>query len=158
MCDVILVWHRHLRKVNKSSVRTFRRFFCNQQFTLTTKKSLHITFKALCGPSALAELLVPNLWQTIANILERKLNLKKMTQTVDNYVEAHGHEINRSETKQTNGISPIQWVQTRLDKMLAGPTQSLVDIAIWMATQLSECEWVSSFLTAHQHIIGHSVP
>ena len=31
---------------------------------------------------------------------KRKLNLKKMTQAVDNYVEAHGHEINRSETKQ----------------------------------------------------------
>ena len=29
-----------------------------------------------------------------------KLNLKEMTQAVDNYVEAHGHEINRSETKQ----------------------------------------------------------
>ena len=31
---------------------------------------------------------------------KRKLNLKEMTQAVDNYVEAHGHEINRSETKQ----------------------------------------------------------
>ena len=59
-----------------------------------------------------------------------KLNLKEMTQAVDNYVEAHGHEINRSETKQTNGISPIQSVQTRLDKMLPGPTQSLVDIVV----------------------------
>jgi len=29
-----------------------------------------------------------------------KLNLKEMTQAVDNYVEAHGHEINRSEAKQ----------------------------------------------------------
>jgi len=29
-----------------------------------------------------------------------KLNLKEMTQAVDNYAEAHGHEINRSETKQ----------------------------------------------------------
>ena len=29
-----------------------------------------------------------------------KLSLKEMTQTADNYVEAHGHEINRSETKQ----------------------------------------------------------
>jgi len=29
-----------------------------------------------------------------------KLNLKEMTQAVDNYVEAHGHEINRSQTKQ----------------------------------------------------------
>jgi len=29
-----------------------------------------------------------------------KLNLKEMTQAVDNYVEVHGHEINRSETKQ----------------------------------------------------------
>jgi len=29
-----------------------------------------------------------------------KLNLKEMTQAVDNYTEAHGHEINRSETKQ----------------------------------------------------------
>ena len=63
---VFLVWRHHLRKVNKLSVRTFRRFFCNflifcdvpqhsnrfdyikacdQQFTLTTKESLHITFK-----------------------------------------------------------------------------------------------------------------
>jgi len=31
--------------------------------------------------------------------LERKLNLKEMTQAADNYVEAHGHEMNRSETK-----------------------------------------------------------
>ena len=62
---VFLVWH-HLQKVNKSSVRTFKRFFLqfpyfliflmflniqidliilktyDQQFTLTTKKSLHI--------------------------------------------------------------------------------------------------------------------
>jgi len=30
----------------------------DQQFTLTTKKSLHIIFKALRGPSAIAELLV----------------------------------------------------------------------------------------------------
>jgi len=30
------------------------------------------------------------------------------TQAVDNYVEAHGHEINRSDTKQTNGISLTQ--------------------------------------------------
>ena len=29
-----------------------------------------------------------------------KLNLKEMTQTADNYVEAHGQEINRNETKQ----------------------------------------------------------
>ena len=63
---VFLVWRHHLRKVNKSSVRTFRRFFSaiflslmflnnridwiilktyDQQFTLTTKKSLHIIFK-----------------------------------------------------------------------------------------------------------------
>jgi len=35
-------------------------------------------------------------------ILERKgkLNLKEMTQAVDNYVKVHGHEINRSETKE----------------------------------------------------------
>jgi len=26
---VFLVWRHHLRKVHKSSVRTFRRFFCN---------------------------------------------------------------------------------------------------------------------------------
>jgi len=31
-----------------------------------------------------------------------KLTLKEMTQAVDNYAEAHGHEINRSETKQNN--------------------------------------------------------
>ena len=31
---------------------------CDEQFTLTTKKSLHITFKASRGPSAIAELLV----------------------------------------------------------------------------------------------------
>jgi len=64
---VFLVWRHHLRKVNKSSVRTFRPFFLqfsyflmfiniqidliilktyDQQFSLTTKKSLHITFKA----------------------------------------------------------------------------------------------------------------
>jgi len=63
---VFLVWRHHLRKVNKSSVRSFRRFFLQfsyclmflsiqiyliilkthyQQVTLTTKKSLHITFK-----------------------------------------------------------------------------------------------------------------
>jgi len=62
---VFLVCRHHLRKVNKSSVHTFRRFstiflfltFLNihiyfiklktydQQFTLTTKKSLHIIFK-----------------------------------------------------------------------------------------------------------------
>ena len=29
-----------------------------------------------------------------------KLNLKEMTQAVDNYDEAHRHEINRSEMKQ----------------------------------------------------------
>jgi len=29
-----------------------------------------------------------------------KLNMKEMTQAADNYVEVHGHEINRSETKQ----------------------------------------------------------
>jgi len=29
-----------------------------------------------------------------------KLNLKEMTQAVDNYVEAHGHEANRIEVKQ----------------------------------------------------------
>jgi len=65
---VFLVWRHHLRKVNKSSVRTFRRFFSaiflslmflniqidwiilktyDQQFTLTTKKSLHIIFKKM---------------------------------------------------------------------------------------------------------------
>jgi len=64
---VFLVWRHHLREVNKSSVRTFRRFFLqfcyllmflniqidwiilktyDQQFTLTTKKSLHIIFKS----------------------------------------------------------------------------------------------------------------
>jgi len=63
---VFLVWRTHLQKVNKSSVRTFRRFFLklsyflmffhiqidlfilktdDKQFTLTTKNSLHITFK-----------------------------------------------------------------------------------------------------------------
>ena len=61
---VFLVWRHRLWKVNKSSVRTFRRFFLqfsylwcssiidwiilktyDQQFTLTTKKSLHIIFK-----------------------------------------------------------------------------------------------------------------
>ena len=62
---VFLVWRHHLRKVNKSSVRSFRRFFLqfsyclmflniqihliilkthDQQVTLTTKKSLHIIF------------------------------------------------------------------------------------------------------------------
>jgi len=35
-----------------------------------------------------------------------KLNLKEMTQAVDNYVEAHGHEINRSETKQNKWNKP----------------------------------------------------
>ena len=61
---VFLVWRHRLWKVNKSSVRTFRRFFLqfsylwcssiidwiilktyDQKFTLTTKKSLHIIFK-----------------------------------------------------------------------------------------------------------------
>ena len=62
---VFLVWRHYLLKVNKSSVPTFRRFFCtilffyvpqysnrliifqtyDQQFTLTTKKSLHIIVK-----------------------------------------------------------------------------------------------------------------
>ena len=63
---VFLVWRHHLRKVNILSVRSFRRFFStfsycmmflniqidliilktyDQQFTLTTKKSLHIIFK-----------------------------------------------------------------------------------------------------------------
>jgi len=66
---VFLVWRHHLRKVNKSSVRTFRPFSaiflsfgvpqysnrldyikaCDQRFTLTTKKSLHITFKSSDG-------------------------------------------------------------------------------------------------------------
>jgi len=62
---VFLVWRHYLRKVNKSLVCTFRRFFLKfsyfwmflniqidliilktygQQFTLTTKKSLHIIF------------------------------------------------------------------------------------------------------------------
>ena len=40
----------------------------------------------------------------------------------------------REKEKQTNGISLTQWVQTRLDKMLPGPTQSHVDIVIWMRT------------------------
>jgi len=65
---VFLVWRRHLRKVNKSSVHTSRRFFMqfsyllvflniqidliilktyDQQFTLTTKKSLHIIFNKI---------------------------------------------------------------------------------------------------------------
>ena len=64
---VFLVWRHHLRKVNKSSLRTFRRFFCNflifdvpqysnsldyikpcdQRFTLATKKSLHSTFNSI---------------------------------------------------------------------------------------------------------------
>jgi len=63
---VFLVWRHHSRKVNKSSVRSFRRIFLqfsyclmflniqidliilktfDQKFTLTTKKSLHIIFK-----------------------------------------------------------------------------------------------------------------
>ena len=63
---VFLVWRHHLRKVNKSSVHTCKLFFStiflfltflsihiyfvilktyDQQFTLTTKKSLHIIFK-----------------------------------------------------------------------------------------------------------------
>jgi len=37
-----------------------------------------------------------------------KLNLKEMTQAVDNYVEARGHEINRSETKQNKSNSLTQ--------------------------------------------------
>jgi len=62
---VFLVWRHHLQKVNKSSMHSFQRFFLqfsyglmfrniqidliilktyNQQFTLTTKKSLHIIF------------------------------------------------------------------------------------------------------------------
>jgi len=65
---VFLVWHHHSQEVNKSSVRSFRRFFLqfsyclmfldiqidliilktfDQKFTLTTKKSLHIIFKVL---------------------------------------------------------------------------------------------------------------
>jgi len=65
---VFLVWRHHLRKVNKSSVCTFRCLFLqfsyllmflniqidmiiskthNQQFTLTTKNSLHITLNAV---------------------------------------------------------------------------------------------------------------
>jgi len=65
---VFLVWRHHLWKVNKSSVHAFRRFFSaiflylmflniqiywiilktyDQQFTLTTKKSLHIIFKCV---------------------------------------------------------------------------------------------------------------
>jgi len=68
---VLLVWRHHSRKVNKSSVRSFRRFFLqfsyclmflniqidliilktfDQQFTLTTKKSLHIIFKMVDVP------------------------------------------------------------------------------------------------------------
>jgi len=64
---VFLVWRHHLREVSKSLVHSFRRFFLqfsyclmflniqidliilktfDQQFTLTTKKSLHIIFKA----------------------------------------------------------------------------------------------------------------
>jgi len=31
---------------------------------------------------------------------KRKVNLKEMTQAVDNYVEAHGHKINLSKMKQ----------------------------------------------------------
>jgi len=59
---VLLVWRNHLRKVNKSSDALFLQFsYClmflniqtdliilktfDQQFTLTTKKSLHIIFK-----------------------------------------------------------------------------------------------------------------
>ena len=59
---VLLVWRHHLRKVNKSSDALFLQFsYClmflniqtdliilktfDQQFTLTTKKSLHIIFK-----------------------------------------------------------------------------------------------------------------
>ena len=43
------------------------------------------------------------------------------------------------------------------------PTQFLAHVycgqmAGWMKTLLGSGEWVSSFLTAHQHIIGHSVP
>jgi len=62
---VFLVWRHCLRKVNKSSVRTFKRFFLqfsyflmslsiqidliilktyDKQFTLTNKKSLHVIF------------------------------------------------------------------------------------------------------------------
>jgi len=37
-----------------------------------------------------------------------KLNPTEMTQAVDNYVEAHGQQVNRSEAKQNNGISLIQ--------------------------------------------------
>jgi len=71
---VFLIWRHHLRKVNKSSVHTFRRFlatiflfltFLNihvyfiilktyeQQFTLTTKKSLDIIFKSACHVSVI---------------------------------------------------------------------------------------------------------
>ena len=71
---VFLVWRHHLRKVNKSSVRTFKRFFpqfsyflmflsiqidlitlktYDKQFTLTTKQSLHIIFNAF-PPSAIS--------------------------------------------------------------------------------------------------------
>jgi len=74
---VFPVWCHHLRKVNKSSVRTLRRFFLHfsyclmflntqihliilkthdQQFTLTTKNSLHIIFKTL------EVRLTPTLW------------------------------------------------------------------------------------------------
>ena len=64
---VFLVWRHHLRDVNKSSVRILDAFSaiflsfgvpqysnrldyikaCDQQFTLTTKKSLHITFNSV---------------------------------------------------------------------------------------------------------------
>jgi len=85
---VFLVWRHHLRKVNKSSVHTFRRFFLqfcyllmffniqidwiilktyDQQFTLTTKKSLHIIFKEKLKCSrSLANRLV---WFVRANVI-----------------------------------------------------------------------------------------
>jgi len=48
-----------------------------EQFFITCDKALQILFKE-----------------------KGKLNLKEITQAVDQYVEAHGHEINRSESKQ----------------------------------------------------------
>jgi len=81
-CD-FLVWRHQLRKVNKSSVRAFRRFFSaiflslmflniqrewiilktyDQQFPLTSKKSLHIIFKAVSRQDTCLE--TPSLTQT----------------------------------------------------------------------------------------------
>ena len=59
-----------------------------------------------------------------------------MTQAVDNYVKAHGHEINRSEMKQNKWNKSNIVSADKAGQNVSGPTQSLVIIAIGMATEL----------------------